>query len=263
MSKISWTDQTWNPVVGCTKCSPGCLNCYAEKMAVRLYCISHAKKGKSTLDKYGTVIDRGQWNGKIYCDESALDKPLHWKKPRKIFVCSMGDLFHPGVPFGFIHQVWGVMKACPQHTFQILTKRPKIMMECVSRVYSLERFGWAKGFWSHVKLGVSISTQKEAYEKLPILAKIPAAYKFVSFEPLLERIHVMPKQWDGIDGVIIGAESKGRAAGRLCDNEWVWELAEEATLDGLDIHIKQLHINGKLVKDKNKFPPDLQIQDEI
>ena len=134
MSKIEWTDGTWNPGVGCTKCSPGCDNCYAERMAHR-QCHMSIKK-THIAGKYGNVINgwkdhpnHGKWNGKTFCDEKSLEIPLHWRKPRQIFVCSMGDLFHPSVPFEFIDKVFAVMELCQQQVFQILTKRPERMLE--------------------------------------------------------------------------------------------------------------------------------------
>ena len=138
MTKIEWTDESWNPVVGCTKVSAGCENCYAEKMAVRLAAMYRKDSIKyKHLEKYDYVITNGKWNGKIFCDESALDKPLHWKKPRMIFVESMGDLFHPSVPFEFIHKVFSAAAkhlGCQHHLpkrsiFQFLTKRPERLLE--------------------------------------------------------------------------------------------------------------------------------------
>jgi len=129
-TKIEWTEETWNPVVGCTKVSAGCKNCYAERMACRLANIEVARHEENhdsfpppMQEKYYDVVDLSlrKWNGKIFCDESALEIPLHWRKSRMIFVCSMGDLFHPSVPFEFIDKVMAVIALCPQHTFQMLT----------------------------------------------------------------------------------------------------------------------------------------------
>ena len=259
-SKISWTDASWQPVVGCTKCSPGCLNCYAEKMAYRLACMG--------LKKYQKVIstDGGVWNHKIHCDAAALDKPLHWRKPRKIFVCSMSDLFHKDIPGDFLARVLNVMGGCEQHTFQVLTKRAERMKYIMEEYYKVTRLVPEEYRteipYKNLKLGVSISTQAEADEKLPILAKIPAAYKFVSFEPLLESAYIPYGCRATFNGIIIGAESRGGAAGRKCNLEWVRRLAGYKDC-GYKVHIKQLHIDGKLVKDPRKFPKDLQIQENI
>ena len=213
-SKIPWTDATWNPVVGCTKVSAGCANCYAEKMAYRLACMGQKK--------YQAVIstDGGPWNGEIYYDESVLDKPLHWKKPRRIFVCSMGDLCHTNVPFEFIDKVVARVALCPQHDFQFLTKRPDRMLEYFNAVLThkvycenttnegntrtrirhealeilhkrqqtcKKAYNMWDGRWPlrNLWLGTSISTQADADENIPHLLPIPATVRFVSAEPLL------------------------------------------------------------------------------
>ncbi|NLX99449.1 MAG: DUF5131 family protein, partial [Rhodopirellula sp.] len=126
-TKIEWTDETWNPVVGCQKVSEGCQNCYAEKMARRLACM-----GKKKYMPVVHWVNDGQpshWTGAIQTDEAALLVPQRWKNPRRVFVVSMGDLFYEGVPFEFIDRVFAVMALCPQHTFQVLTKRPERMRE--------------------------------------------------------------------------------------------------------------------------------------
>ncbi|MFA6281872.1 MAG: DUF5131 family protein, partial [Candidatus Omnitrophota bacterium] len=141
-TKIEWTNETWNPVVGCSKISEGCENCYAEKMACRLTSMEYAEYDRShdgeasmsdakPVGYYDSVTDlsKRQWNGRTVLVESALEKPLHWKKPRKIFVCSMGDLFHESVPFDWVDKVMAIIVLCPQHTFQVLTKRPERMAE--------------------------------------------------------------------------------------------------------------------------------------
>jgi protein gp37 len=128
-SKIEWTDCTWNPVIGCQHVAEGCRNCYAEKMSKRL-----AAMGQ---DDYAQVLDaKGRFNGRAITRPETLAEPLHWRKPRKVFVNSMSDLFHEDVPFEFIAAVYGVMAACPQHTFQVLTKRPERMLEFME---------WAQG----------------------------------------------------------------------------------------------------------------------
>src|SRR5690554_4548805 len=116
VSEIEWTDVTWNPVAGCTLASAGCTNCYAMRMAARLQAMGH-KKYEGTTRKSG---GRAVWTGRINIDESSLSAPLEWKKGKRVFVNSMSDLFHPDVPTDFICQVWNIMKACPQHHFQIL-----------------------------------------------------------------------------------------------------------------------------------------------
>lgn len=117
MTRIEWTDQTWNLVVGCTPVSAGCANCYAARFASRFSAV------------WPGVSARGKWTRKVLLRPDTLDVPLHWRKPRRVFVCSMSDLFHPDVPFGYIDRVYAVMALCPQHTFQVLTKRPERMAE--------------------------------------------------------------------------------------------------------------------------------------
>lgn len=121
MSKIEWTDATWNSIVGCSFVSAGCANCYAARMADRL-----ASMG---LNQYEMATSKGGWIGQAVLVDSAAEKPLRWKRPRRVFVNSMGDLFHESVPFEWIDRVIAVIALCPQHTFQILTKRPLRMKE--------------------------------------------------------------------------------------------------------------------------------------
>src|SRR5215469_16983946 len=128
LSEIEWTNATWNPITGCTMVSPGCTNCYAMRMAARLEAMSH-------LSYEGTTRKSGQryvWTGEIKLVESALEAPLSWRKPRKIFVNSMSDLFQEGVPESFILRVWNIMQKSPQHVFQILTKRPDRMYSALN-----------------------------------------------------------------------------------------------------------------------------------
>lgn len=234
MSKIEWTDATWNPVVGCTKVSEGCRNCYAMRMAARQAAIADAKGDASAQQRaYQRVVMRRpgsvndartgmplpQWNNRVVCVEETLEIPLRWKKPRMVFVNSMGDLFHPDVPFEFIDRVFAVMALCPQHTFQVLTKRPERMAEYVrdrshsrhsiiAEVYRLPdpprvvaglamppksgvMEGLEKGWrWplSNVWLGTSIEDQKTADERIPHLSRCPAMVRFLSCEPLLGEV---------------------------------------------------------------------------
>lgn len=170
---IAWTDATWNPLRGCSKVSSGCKNCYAETMAARF-----AGPGQP----YEGTIDRGRWNGRIRLVPEKLGEPLRWRRPRRVFVNSMSDLFHESVPFEFIAAVFGVMAAAPQHVFQVLTKRPE---------RAVQFFEWAQGNgvyrWSlpNVHLGVSVEDQATADERIPLLLQCPAAVRWVSYEPAL------------------------------------------------------------------------------
>ncbi|AQT69946.1 Bacteriophage protein gp37 [Anaerohalosphaera lusitana] len=216
-SKIEWTDQTWNPVVGCSRISEGCQNCYAERMAGRLANMNVPQYKQVVLfedianSRLSPEIKVTGWNGATAFVESALQKPLHWKKPRMIFVCSMGDLFHESVPFEWIDKVFAVMDLCPQHTFQVLTKRAARMREYFKSVKELPVGsprdmaifdGWRAVYgtklnerlWPlpNVWLGVTAENQTRADERIPELLRCPAVVRFVSVEPMLGAV-VMPE----------------------------------------------------------------------
>ena len=236
-SKIEWTESTWQPIAGCTKCSPGCDNCYAERMAYRLACMGQ-KKYQATTGILGYM--RG-WNGKIYCDEKALEIPLHWRKPRRIFVCSMSDLFHPKVPFEFIEKVMAVIEECPQHTFQILTKRPHIMFEYFSGIGKLYELSCCP----NVHLGVSICTPDEMW-KADELRKILAAVRFISFEPLLADVGDI--NLEGIGQVIVGGESGPGA--RPMHPDWARNIRDQCVPNGIPFFFKQ---HGEWLSGADKY----------
>jgi len=198
-SKIEWTDETWNPVTGCTKVSAGCKNCYAARMAKRL------------AGRCGYPEAPHQFDVTLHPDK--LDLPLKWRKPRMVFVCSMGDLFHDDVPFWFVRNVWGMMALCPQHTFQVLTKRPKRMLEFVSREwvahvhtekvtqrYTEPVLAGLCDVLPNVWLGTSVENQATADERIPLLLQTPAAVRFVSAEPLLEAVDLSQPYVDYLEG---------------------------------------------------------------
>lgn len=181
-TKISWTDATWSPVTGCTKTALGCAHCFAEHMTRRFW---------------------RQWNCqpppnhfKVQLHPERLDKPLHWRKPRRIFVCSMSDLFHEDVPFEFIDKVMESIHQTPRHTYQILTKRPGRMAEYFLHSDKPRHCYMRPG---NTHLGVSCSTQADADKNIPILLQVPAAVRFVSLEPLLGPINVRPYITQGIN----------------------------------------------------------------
>jgi protein gp37 len=211
MSKIEWTNKTWNPIVGCSKVSAGCKNCYAIRMAWRLQHIGHsAQKYAGTVEK--TACGQLNWTGKINLSEKDLLKPLTWKKPRIIFVNSESDLFHESLPFEVIDKVFAVMGRCQHHTFQVLTKRPDRMLEYyksdpyqrilnASYLINLPKsHSIGAGIdnpsvpgnlgWKHVWLGVSVENQQAANERIPLLLQVPAAVRFLSCEPLLAPINL-------------------------------------------------------------------------
>jgi protein gp37 len=278
-SKIEWTESTWSPVIGCTKCSPGCENCYAEKMAMRLAAMEYHKLKNhltphlaESIKKYMRVVKNG-WNGEIYCNNAILDKPLHWRKPRMIFVCSMSDLFHPKVPFDFIDKVIATTQKCPQHTFQCLSKRPKIMQEYINQCkYCRRPLGKLTGKAVYIPLpnlwlGVSVCTPEEK-KNIEILKQITAVVRFVSFEPLLgdmgdlqltscrEDDTGLDEFGQHIDWVIVGGESKGRGIGRQCKLEWVQSIVEQCKAANVPVFVKQIHIDGKLIKMPKGFPQE-------
>jgi protein gp37 len=193
-SHIEWTDATWNPVTGCSVVSPGCTNCYAMKLAgTRLKHIP-SRAGLTRDSKAGPV-----WTGEVRFNEQWLDQPLRWKKPRMIFVCAHGDLFHEDVPDEWIDRVFAVMALSPRHTFQVLTKRAERMRAYISGFDcdGARRLNVAYGDNAHdevanaiwplpnVWLGVSAEDQQRASERIPDLLTTPAAIRFVSGEPLL------------------------------------------------------------------------------
>lgn len=184
-SKIEWTDTTWNPLAGCTRASAGCDNCYAAKMSLRLEAMAladiEAGKDPGGKQKYiGVATKNGQgvpaFNGTINLDEDELQRPYSWKKPRRVFVNSMSDLFHKDVPEWFILSAFNVMRDNPQHIFQVLTKRPDRAASFTNRLPSVPRNVW---------MGTSVENQEQADLRIPHLLNIPAAVRFLSMEPLL------------------------------------------------------------------------------
>ncbi|MFC3097335.1 DUF5131 family protein [Alteraurantiacibacter palmitatis] len=230
-TKIEWTDATWTPVKGCTRISEGCRNCYAEVMAARFS--QPGQWGHGLAKTVQTPQGRDpRWTGKVRFDDAELLKPLRWKKPRRVFVCSTADLFHESVPDEWIDRVFAVMALCPQHTFQVLTKRSSRMreyfagdqlmeridceMDCLiaERVDPLERRSddlratapIIEEVWPlpNVWLGVSVEDQAAADSRIPDLLAAPAAIRFISAEPLLGPVdlrHVALSPADIVDSL--------------------------------------------------------------
>ena len=220
-SKIEWTDATWNPVTGCTKVSPGCDHCYAERITERFH-------GPGSFAEVKLHPDR-------------LDQPLRWRKPRRVFVNSMSDLFHDAVPDEFIGQVFDVMLRTPQHTYQVLTKRPGRMASFVKMWLGESYAQWIPNLW----LGTSVESQKWADVRIPKLLDTPAAVRFLSCEPLLGAVNVRPYFWSGdetgplvgIDWVIVGGESGPGA--RPMHPQWARQLRDQCTSAGVPFFFKQ------------------------
>ena len=219
-TSIEWTDATWNPVAGCTVLSPGCTNCYAMRMAARLDAMGMAKYRGLTRKSGG----RAKWTGKIRLDRVALAVPAKWRRPRRIFVNSMSDLFHASVPAVFVAEVWAMMTSTPWHTYQILTKRPDRMAEITTKLEKLP----------NVWLGTSVESA-DYLDRIDELRKVRAAVRFVSFEPLLAS--VAGANLDGIQWAIVGGESGPRA--RPMREEWVDEIEAACREAGTAFFFKQ------------------------
>ena len=217
---IEWTDATWNPVAGCTVVSPGCANCYAIRMAARLAAMGQAKYRGLTR----TTAGGPSWTGRVVCDEASLDIPLRWRRPRFVFVNSMSDLFHAEVPEPFIRRVWNTMAAAPQHTFQILTKRPRRMRAIAEHLDLLP----------NVWLGTSVETSDHLWRVRPLQAT-RAAVRFVSFEPLLGPVD--DAQLTGIHWAIVGGESGPGA--RPMASDWVRSIRDQCAEQNVAFFFKQ------------------------
>lgn len=261
-TKIGWATDVWNPVTGCSPVSSGCKNCYAARFAKRL------------AGRCGYPADEPF---RVTLHPERLEEPLRWRKPRRVFVCSMGDLFHEDVPDEFIDRVLWTIRAAPEnHTFMILTKRPHRMPEFLegwSRRNSGAYIKLASRFPLNVWLGVTAENQQVANERIPILLQIPAAVRFVSVEPMLGPVDLT--QWlmcewyagkekeprkgtingkpmpvarlrPRVDWVICGSETGPNR--RPAKIEWIRNLRNQCVDAGVPFFLKQMCIDGKIVK---------------
>jgi protein gp37 len=224
-SKIEWTQCTWNPVTGCTKVSPGCLHCYAERMARRLQAMGQANY---------------RCGFRVTCHTHTLDLPLHWRRARMIFVNSMSDLFHKDVPLEFIRQVFDVMRGTPQHCFQILTKRSERLMQLSPKL------AWPENVW----MGVTVENADYTF-RVDHLRQTGAAVKFVCFEPLLGPVPHM--KLESIDWVIVGGESGPGA--RPVQREWVTDIRDQCLARDIPFFFKQWggvnkKVNGRALEQR-------------
>ena len=208
-SSIEWTESTWNPVTGCTKISAGCAHCYAERMAKRLEAMRQAR--------YRNGFE-------VTLQPDVLEVPLHWKRPRMIFVNSMSDLFHEDVPADYIAKVFAVMQRASQHTFQILTKRPERAAELAPSL------PWPANVW----MGTTVE-RADYLCRIDSLKKIPAAIRFLSLEPLLGPLPKLPLK--GIHWVIVGGESGPEA--RAMQSKWVFQIRDQCQKNGVPFFFKQ------------------------
>ncbi len=289
---IEWTDATWNPITGCSVVDAGCTNCYAMQLAG-----TRLKHHPSRAGLTRVSASRPKWTGEVRLNADWLDQPLRWKRPRRIFVCAHGDLFHSSVPDGWIDQVFATMAAAPHHIFQVLTKRPE-------RAYAYLTQGWASRVQAllaprypalqvleplhNVWLGTSISDQESADARIPKLLGTPAALRFISAEPLLGRVTLIDrdpiklvtgvdaqpqhrfyvsllKGWGapgyalpGIDWVIVGGESGPNA--RPMHPDWVRTLRDECADAGVPFFFKQWGAWGP-AEWKVERQPDEAIED--
>jgi protein gp37 len=221
-SDIEWTEATWNPIAGCAVLSPGCTNCYAVRMAARLQAMGMTKYAGTTR-KSGK---RHVWTGRVNVDMQALAAPLAWKRPQRIFVNSMSDLFQDRADEAFIRQVWRVMAKAHWHSFQVLTKRPERMLDILSK----PDFPTLPNVW----LGTSVESQ-DYLHRIDLLRQVPARIRFVSFEPLLGPI--IAPDLHGIHWAIVGGESGPRA--RDMEEWWVEQLHGACEQQGVVFFFKQ------------------------
>lgn len=256
-SKIGWTDATWNPTTGCTKVSPGCKLCYAK----------HQEWPRLSANQKTAYYGRRFED--VQCHPERLDQPLRWTKPRLIFVNSMSDLFHESIPFEFIDQVFAVMATCPDHIFQVLTKRPARMLRYMNettrhrrglagrshmiaeQIIETDCRGHDPLVWDdpddlanlsqwplpNVWLGVSVENQEQADLRISLLRQCPAGVRWISAEPLLERLRLVDHVAD-LDWVVVGGES-GRHA-RPCHVDWILGLLGECKMADVPCFVKQL-----------------------
>ena len=219
-STIEWTDETWNPVTGCSRVSPGCDHCYMFALYPRLKAMS-VRGYADAPDVVRTLPER-------------LRTPLTWKRPRRVFVNSMSDLFHPRVGCDFISDVFAVMKAADRHVFQALTKRPGRAAGWWRKRGESEFGEWPPNVW----IGTSVESQKYA-PRLTVLGRIPARIRFVSAEPLLGALDLSEWLSDGtLQWVIAGGESGAKA--RPMDMDWARQLRDQALDAGVAFFLKQL-----------------------
>ncbi len=237
-TKIEWAEKVWNPVTGCTPVSPGCGNCYAKRMAQRL------------RGRYGYLEDEPF---RVTLHPERLEEPLYWKKSKKIFICSMGDLFHPDVPTGFILKIFDMMYTCRHHAFFILTKRP----ERIKPVLFGEKGYFSRGgdFISNVLLGVSAENQKTTDERLSFLFNSGwHGKKFISLEPLIARSYFTREQLSHLSWVVAGAETgPGKRPAEL---DWFRAIRDDCQTAKVPFFFKRDSAGGRILDGRmwEEFP---------
>jgi protein gp37 len=264
---ISWTDKTWNPIAGCQVVSPGCRNCYAMKMAVRLEAMGQQKYAGLAEVRNGHTV----WTGRINLDEDALALPYKWRKPCMVFVNSMSDLFHEDVPYEFIDRVMKAVHDNPRHTFQILTKRGNRMADYISRRNT--DVPGVVGIPANIWFGVSAEDHERARGRIPFLGAVPRRNPtFVSYEPALGPID-WRAEWRGIiSQIIVGAESGANR--RPFDMAWARATRDFCLEHGIAFFMKQgsaykSGVNPWLVEEDGRrwqwhqYPGNLTLPEEV
>lgn len=266
-SRISWTERVWNPVRGCSPVSLGCANCYAARMATRF-----AGAGQP----YQGLARDGKWTGAVRFVPDMLRAPMRWRKPALVFVNSMSDLFHRDVTDEQIAAVFGVMADCPQHTFQVLTKRPERLVKLGNKLK------WSPNIW----MGISAENQRTLDNRVPLLLDTPAAVRWVSAEPLLgpldfsdwircggarpsldasgyEMSHGSPLK-SLLDWIVVGGESGPSA--RPCDWRWLHSVVAQCAVTSTPCFVKQLGEQSNLAtqdrvgRKPDEWPPLLRVR---
>ena len=280
-SKIEWTKETWNPIIGCSRASVGCNNCYAERMAYRL-----ANMGTRGYDQVLECSEHGykpRWNGQTVFIESELRKPFKFKAGSRVFVCSMSDLFHPTVKEEWLNRIFAVMALNPSITFQIVTKHPERMMQYLCSGPEIGITRAAIGFdpeqdpseillmppYDDVWLGTTVQNQEQADKRMRWLLRTPAAVRFASVEPMLGPVDVSGYirgglAWggflDGLDWVICGCESGPRR--RLMQVDWAVDLRRQCKEAEVAFFMKQMADSyGRVVKHPRFFPEYLRVRE--
>lgn len=265
---IEWADATWNPITGCSVVSAGCTNCYAMRLAGGRLRHHPTRAGLTVPTKAGPV-----WTGEVRFNEAALLQPMRWTRPRRIFVCAHGDLFHEAIPTWWIDFVFAHMATTERHTFLVLTKRPaRMRMFCGSTSVP-----------PNVWLGVSVEDQRTADERIPLLLSTPAARRWISAEPLLGPVDLNRRtfvhcpthdtaygfclqdcgDWRRLDWVVVGGESGPGARG--CDVQWIRDIVRTCAATGTPCFVKQLGSNSdyratKKGADPMEWPEDLRVR---
>ena len=254
-TKIQWADATWNIITGCSLVSPGCTNCYAMRLAGGRLKNHPSRAGLTRSGPNGPV-----WNGHLRFNEQWLHQPLTWRRPRRIFVCAHGDLFHEDVQTGWLNRIFSIIALCPQHQFLILTKRAD-RMRGYAKDFLYELRVWREWPMQNVWLGVSVEDQIRAAERIPLLLTTPAAVRWISAEPLLGPVSLEPQRvpYDlgqlpdyDLDWVVVGGESGPQA--RDMDVAWARSLREECRDLNIAFFMKQMARRAPI-------PPDLRIRE--